>query len=382
MYLETVRDLIMGCTSCGLCRAKCPMFEDVKLESVTARGKLIICYNLLMSNIQLSEKVVERLFQCTLCKACTEACVSMLDVPKVVEAARSDLVEEGLVPRTIRDILISTQKYGNPWNQPKEQRINWIKNLGEPNLKILSDKVSAEILYFVGCTPSYDPRCQEIARSMVRVFNEANVDFGILGNKETCCGASILRVGEKGLFDMLAERNLENFKKYSVNRIVTISPHCYNTFKNDYLGGNSEFEVQHYTQFLADLIDQGKIKFSKRINKVVTYHDPCFLGRHNSVYEAPRKILESIPGLTLVEMDRTRENSFCCGGGGGRIWMEETSDTRPSLNRVREAADLKPDIIATACPFCLLELDDAVKVIDKEEEIQVVDIAELVKEAI
>jgi Fe-S oxidoreductase len=358
------------------------MLEDVKLESVTARGKLIICYNLLMGDLQPSGRVVERLFQCTACKACTEVCLSMLDIPKIVEAARSDLVEEGLVPRTIRGVLISTQKYGNPWNQPKERRINWLKNLGELNLKILSNKGSAGILYFVGCTPSYDSRCQEIARSMVRVFNEADVDFGVLGNEETCCGDPILRIGEKGLFDMLAERNLGNFKKYGANRIVTTSPHCYNTFKNDKPYKDAGLNVQHHTQFLADLIDQGKIRFSKRINKIVTYHDPCFLGRYNGIYEAPRKILESIPGLTLVEMNRTRENSFCCGGGGGRIWMEETSDTRPSLNRIREAADLKPDIIVTACPFCLLNLEDAVKVIDKEEEIQVMDVVELVKEAL
>ncbi|MEM3549666.1 MAG: (Fe-S)-binding protein [Candidatus Bathyarchaeia archaeon] len=382
MTLETVKPVIMECVSCGLCRANCPMLEDVKLESATARGKLIICYSLLTGNLQLSAKVAERLFQCTACKACTEVCFSMLDIPKVVEAARSVLVEKGLVPKTIRDMLISTMKYGNPWSQPKERRTNWLKDLEKLNLKILSDKEKTETIYFVGCTPSYDHRCQEIAKSIVKVLSKVGVDFNILGNEELCCGDSALRVGEKGLFDMLAEKNLENFKRHHAERIVTTSPHCYNTFKNEYPVENAEIEIQHYTQFLADLIDKEKIKFSKRLNKMVTYHDPCFLGRYNGVYEEPRKILESIPGLTLIEMDRAKKNSFCCGGGGGRMWMEETSDTRPSLNRAREAVELKPDIIVTACPFCLINMQDAVKVINKEKEVQVMDIAELVKKAV
>jgi Fe-S oxidoreductase len=306
----------------------------------------------------------------------------MLDIPKVVEAARSVLVEKGLVPTTIRDMLISSMKYGNPWNQPKKQRTNWLKDLKELNFKILSNKEKAETIYFVGCMPSYDPRCQDIAKSIVKSLNDVNVNFSILGNEELCCGDSALRVGEKGLFDMLAEKNLENFKRHNAERIVTTSPHCYNTFKNDYLIENEEIEIQHYTQFLADLIDNGKIKFSNRLNKVVTYHDPCFLGRYNGVYEEPRKILELIPGLTLIEMDRAKKNSFCCGGGGGRMWMEDTSDTRPSLNRAREAAELKPDIIVTACPFCLTNMEDAVKGINKEKEIQVMDVAELVEKAI
>ena len=382
MHLETLRNAIMECVSCGLCRANCPMLENVKLDSVTARGKIIICYNLLMGALQPSMKVANRLFECTTCKACMTACLCGLNIPQIVEVARRDLVEEGLVPRTIRDMLISVQKHGNPWNQPISRRISWLKDKRGLNVKILSETGGADILYFVGCTASYDLRCQEIARSIAKVFSEANVDFGILGNEETCCGEPALRVGEKGLFDMLAEKNLENFKKYDVNRVVATCPHCYNTFKNSYPANDTKFEVQHYTQFLADLIDKGKIRFSKRINKVVTYHDPCFLGRYNDVFEAPRKILESIPGLTIVEMDRNMENSFCCGGGGGRMWMEQTSETRPSLNRAREAVDLKPDIIVTACPFCLINLEDAVKVLGKEEIIQVMDVAELIKNAI
>jgi len=376
-----VRNEVLECASCGLCKANCPVFEDLRIESVSARGKIILCYNLLTGNLNPSQKLAERLFQCTTCKACTTTCLCELDIPKIIEACRSDLIELGLVPRAIRDVLVSTQRYGNPWNQPKRKRAEWVNGLEGVNLKVLSENESVRTLYFVGCTPSYDPRCREVARSMVRVFSRAGVDFGVLGEEETCCGGPMLRIGERGLFELLAERNLENFRRHNVDRVVATSPHCYNAFKNDYPLDGEGIEAQHYTQFVANLIDEGRISFSKRVDKVVVYHDPCFLGRHNGVYEPPRKILESIPGLTLIEMERTRENSFCCGGGGGMMWMEASSSTRPSLNRVREAADLKPDIIATSCPFCLLNLEDAVRAMDLEKEIQVMDVIELVEKA-
>jgi Fe-S oxidoreductase len=216
---------------------------------------------------------------------------------------------------------------------------------------------------------------------MTFVLNKVGVDFGILGNEERCCGDPILRLGERGLFEMIAEENLALFEKYDISRIVTTSPHCYNTFIEDYT--QKSFELQHYTQLLSELVEQGRLKFSKKVDKVVTYHDPCFLGRYNDIYEEPRKILEAIPGLTFVEMPRNRENSFCCGGGGGMMWMEEIlSEERTCLKRAHEAVGIKPDIIATACPFCLINLEDGIKVLNKEDIVQVKDIIELVKDAI
>jgi len=238
------------------------------------------------------------------------------------------------------------------------------------------------LLYFVGCTPAYDPRSQEIAKSLVTIFNSAKVNFGILGNKERCCGDAILRLGEKGLFQELAETNIKNIQDLGSPPVVTTSPHCYNTFKKDYppFGGN--FTVLHYTHVLSDLISKQELRFSKEINKTVTFHDPCFLGRYNNIFEEPRSILESIPGLKVIEMGRNREDSFCCGGGGGRMWLGETKGDRPCVIRAREAAQLGVDILVVSCPFCLLMLEDGVKVIEKDRELDVKDLAELVKIAL
>ncbi|MFQ6065588.1 MAG: (Fe-S)-binding protein, partial [Candidatus Bathyarchaeia archaeon] len=233
------------------------------------------------------------------------------------------------------------------------------------------------------CSPAYDPKNQEIARSMVSIFDSLGVDFATLGTEEWCCGDHILRLGEKGLFEILAEHNLSLFEKFDAERIVTLSPHCYNTFNNDKPYSDAGLQVQHYTLYVAEAIERGKLKLSKAIKKRVTYHDPCFLGKRNEIFDAPRQILESVNGLELVEMKRVRENSFCCGGGAGRVWTEDAvPEKRPCVNRVREALELGVEVIATACPFCVTTLEDAVKVLDAEDKIVVEDILGLLKDAI
>jgi Fe-S oxidoreductase len=213
------------------------------------------------------------------------------------------------------------------------------------------------------------------------VFNRLNVNFATLGNEEHCSGDHVLRLGEKGLFEMLAEHNISMFEKFDAQKILTLCPHCFNTFKNDKPYSDKRLNVQHYTEFLAKTIENGKLKPSKPLNKKVTYHDPCFLGKRNDVYEAPRKILRAIRDLKFVEMKRTGENSFCCGGGAGRTWTEDsTPEKRPSVDRVREALELGVEVIATACPFCVTTLEDAVKVLDVEDRIVVKDILELLKQ--
>jgi len=209
------------------------------------------------------------------------------------------------------------------------------------------------------------------------------VDFATLGNEEQCSGDHIMRMGEKGLFEMLTEHNISTFEKFDANKMVTLCPHCFNTLKNDKPYSDKKLGVQHYTQLLADMLRSGKLKPSKRISKKVTYHDPCFLGKRNEVYDAPREVLKGIEGLELVEMKRNRANSFCCGGGAGRTWTEEAvPEKRPSVERVKEALDTGAEIIATACPFCVTTLEDAVKVLDAEDKIAVKDLLELLREAL
>jgi Fe-S oxidoreductase len=354
------------------------MYE--KWLTQAAPGKSQSIYYVLKFGLKPDETLRNIIYSCAMCAHCEAECrrlSSGVAITEIIKMAREFLVEKGIVPKTVQNALVSTYRYANPWGERKDKRDEWAKGL---KVKDYSRGENAEILYFPGCTASYDTRAQEVARSMVFGLAKAGVDFGILGNEERCCGSPILRLGEKGLFEMLVEENLGLFERYNVNRIVTTSPHCYNTFIDDY--PKKGFEVQHYTQFLSELVEQGRLKFSKKINKVVTYHDPCFLGRYNDIYEPPRKILEAIPGLTIVEMPRNRENSFCCGGGGGMMWMDEVlSRERTCVKRAREAASVEPDIIATACPFCLINLEDGIKVLDKEDRIQVKGIIELVKDA-
>ena len=369
---------ILQCAKCKFGMTSCPMYEGWYTQA--AFGKMQSLYYAIKLGLKPDETLRDMIYSCAMCAHCEAVCKKVSTaVPstEIIKKAREFLVEEGLVPRTVQDALVSTYRHGNPWGQPRDRRDEWAKGL---NVKDYSRADNVEILYFVGCTPSYDTRVQEVARSMVSALGEARVEFGILGNEERCCGEPISRLGEKGLFEMLAEENLKLFEKYDVSRIVTTSPHAYNAFIKDY--PNKGMKVQHHTQLLLELLEQGRLSFSKNVDKVVTYHDPCFLGRYNDIYEVPRKILEAIPGLTLVEMPRNKEDSFCCGGGGGMMWMDELSEERTCVKRAREAASVEPDIIATACPFCLINLEDGIKVIDKDDVIQVKDIIELVKDAI
>jgi Fe-S oxidoreductase len=366
---------LLGCIQCGRCAAGCPL----SLTSPLNVRRII--YQALVRD-KLDVKQMPEIWDCTTCKTCTLRCPKGLDPAMILVGMRRVMTEGGRIKTTVRDALESTFKFGNPWGRGKARRADWTQDL---NLKNLSEGAEAEILYFVGCTPSYDDRVQAVARAMVKVFEKAGVDFGILGNEEICCGSEMRRLGEEGLFEFLVEDNLELFQQYSIKRMVTTSPHCYNAFKNEYEG--LDFEVQHYTQFVADLIERGKLTFSGEVPptmKVVTYQDPCFLGKQNQVYDEPRAILQSIPGLQFVDFDRSRERSLCCEGGGGRMWVEasSTSGERLAEVRVKDALDLGAEVIATACPFCMLTLEDAVKTTGAEDSIQVLDIVELVAQAI
>jgi Fe-S oxidoreductase len=333
---------------------------------------------------------------------------------EMVIALRSTFVEKGRVHPNVKTALESTFRYGNPLTMPREDRAAWV---GE--LPVKSYEEGTRYLFFVGCTPSFDPRVQQVARSLARLLERAGVDYGILGEGESCCGSEIRRLGEAGLFEMMVEENQELFKSMNIHNMFTTSPHCFNVFKNDY--PKNGLQVQHYTQLLAGLLEgrdvhlspalpsnlanhdladrqvrqaaqldrqetdlrPGRLYFSGGVEATVTYHDPCYLGKHNQIFDEPRKVLQSIPGVRLVEMDRSREKSLCCEGGGGRMWLEGTNpSTRLAQMRVKEALDTGAEILATACPFCLLTLDEAVKHLNASERIRVMDVAEIAAQAL
>jgi Fe-S oxidoreductase len=293
----------------------------------------------------------------------------------VLIGLRSLFVEQGQVPRTLIDALEGALKYGNPWGLSRNTRADWARDL---NVKYVTEDATSELLYFVGCAASYESRAQNVARAIVKTLNMLGTDFSLLGNQETCCGNEIYSIGEKGLFEEVAEGNLGLFKRYGVEKILVTSPHCFHAFKHRY---PEELQVRHYTQYFADFLDSGKLKFSTKVDKVITYQDPCFLGKHNGIYEEPRRILESLPGAKFVEMSRSQARSVCCEGGGGRMW-HDIPGSRLAEKRIMEALDVGAEIIAVACPFCLLTFDDAIKTTGNEENIQVRDIAELITDAV
>jgi Fe-S oxidoreductase len=359
---------LFACIQCGKCTGGCPV------SFKTALNIRDVIYRLLTSGNGFELDGFEELWDCTTCNTCTARCPKEVDPMEVMIGLRSAVVEGGRIPNTVKVALQSVFTQGNPLTFSREDRAAWV---GDLPVRFLSDQPEAEYLYFVGCTPSYDPRIQKVSQALVRAFSQAGVDFGILGQEESCCGSEVRRLGEAGLFEMLVEENMELWQGYGVKKVVATSPHCYNTLKKDY--PSEALELVHYTELIAGLLDDGRLTLQGEIKKTVTYHDPCYLGKHNQIFDAPRQILRRIPGLKFIEMDRSRERSLCCEGGGGRMWLEGTNiEERLSHQRVQEAIDTGAELLATACPFCVLTLEDAVKIRGLEDQIQVVDIMELV----
>jgi Fe-S oxidoreductase/nitrate reductase gamma subunit len=376
-----------ACMRCGRCQDACPTYNTEK--------------NLSPKNLiqDLKEHMNDRLVQgknpeectpyervpddviwaCTTCGACMEECPAYIEhIDKIVEMRRYLSLMEGRIPEELNQTFRNMENNYNPWGMGFANRADWAEGLDIP---FLSEKGTAEYLLWVGCAGAYDDRYKKVMKALVEILKTTQIDFAILGTEEKCCGDWARRLGNEHLFWIMVTENLEILKGYGVKKIITTCPHGYHTFKNEYPQLGGEYEVIHHTQLIARLLEEGRLTLKKELEGVFTYHDSCYLGRHNGIYEAPRQILRKV-GLTLKEMEKNREKGFCCGAGGGRMWLEENIGTRINYARCDQALAVNPQGIATACPFCLTMFDDGLKAKDKAEEIQLKDIAELVAEAI
>ncbi|MGB9627699.1 MAG: (Fe-S)-binding protein, partial [Thermodesulfobacteriota bacterium] len=297
---------------------------------------------------------------------------------KIIDMRRSKVLMESQFPNELKEVFRAMERKSNPWGVEKSQRADWAQTLG---VKTLAENPEVEWLYFPGCFKGFDDRNKKVAIAMVKILQRIGISFGILGPEEGCCGDPARRIGNEYLYFMLVEKNLETFERYKVKKIMTTCPHCYNTLKNEYSQFGGQFEVVHQTEFLKSQLDQKKLVLRNGSPLTLTYHDSCYLGRYNQIYEPQRQLLKAIPGVTLKEMERSYDRSFCCGGGGGRMWMEEHLGRRINEMRVDQALALEPKVIATACPYCLTMLEDGLKAKGKEDSVRVYDIAELLEKA-
>ncbi|RDW20516.1 (Fe-S)-binding protein [Oceanobacillus chungangensis] len=324
----------------------------------------------------------EELSGCTTCGNCQDACpVNNEHVGTILDMRRYLVMTEGKMDPDAQRAVMNIERQGNPWGLSKKNRIKWREEdetVSIPTVKELQKEgKDFEYLFWVSSMGSYDSRSQKIALAFAKLMNQANISFAILGNTETNSGDTARRIGNEFLFQEIAEKNIKTFKKYDVKKIVTIDPHAFNLFKNEYPDFGFEAEVYHHTQLLYDLVKSNKLRPKRAINERLTYHDSCYLGRYNGVYDPPREILQSIPGLEVVEMNRSRENGMCCGAGGGLMWSEETTGNRINVARTEQALSVEPTMISTACPFCLTMITDGTKAKEVDEDISTMDVAEI-----
>jgi len=373
-----------ACLNCGRCEEACP--SNISGMDYSPRWLVQALRKTMVESMQTpTAKSNQELFagvftefypwQCTTCGACTLLCPAFINpVDEIVDMRRYQALTTGKVPKSVADALRNIERQGNPWGIPAQDRLNWSDGL---NLRELAPGDETDVLFFVGCASAFDDRNKKVARSFVHLLQKANVNFGVLGLDETCCGETARRMGNEYLFQVFTEQNLEAMSKVKFNRIVTQCPHCFNTLKNEYPQFGSSYKVQHYTEFLSELSLTNDISPNGNgLKGRLAYHDSCYLGRYNQIYQAPRQLLKDAK-LNSIELPRQGENSFCCGGGGGQMWLETDPNTRINHRRLADALQVKVDIVATACPYCLLMFDDAIRSKGLGEQIQVMDIAEL-----
>jgi Fe-S oxidoreductase len=364
-------DAFKLCFQCGLCDVVCPWnrvrkFSMRRIVREAAFG--------------LTDIESEDIWLCSTCGRCPQQCPR--DVRQIDSgvALRRIATEYGVFPNTARPIRAvrgSLVGEGNPLNEARKNRANWAEGLG---VKDFAEGM--EILYFPGCYLSYDARLKKVARATANILNRAGVDFGILGAKENCCGESIRKTGDEEVFRRLARENIKTFIDHGVKKILVSSPHCYHTFKNEYPEFRVNFEVVHISQYLRQLIQAGRLELKKEYAKKITYHDPCYMGRHNGIYDEPRESLKRVPGLELREMPESRQDSLCCGGGGGRIWMETAKGERFSDLRLAQAIDVGAEVLVTSCPYCIANFEDSRLTIGVADKIEIKDITEIINDAV
>lgn len=370
MIRDAGGDAFKLCFQCGLCTVSCPW--NIVRSFIPHR---MVCE----ARYGLADLGDEGWWLCSTCNTCVSRCPRGVGITDILRAVRSIMLEYqySMAPESLRSAMGSLSGAGNPWGEEREKRADWVQDL---HVKTFTRDM--EFLYFPCCVPAYDPNLGSLARATSTILKKAGANFGILGTKESCCGESVRKAGNQSLFENLAKSNIDAFNGSGVTELIVSSPHCYTTFKDDYPGLGGNFKVIHFTQYLASLIREGKLGFTKELNKNVVYHDPCYLGRHNGIYDEPRDVLKSIPGLSLMDEIDFRENSLCCGGGGGRIWMETRKGERFSDILVEQAIEQGADILATACPYCILNFKDSVLTMDKGDVLEVKDISEIVGEVI
>lgn len=390
----TWKELLDGyaCAVCGRCTDVCPanitaktlspmhIIENLKEHLIEEGPTVESNGNTQDTNPLLGQFIQEEsIWDCLTCGACVEECpVGVEHIEPIINIRRNLVMEQAKMPETAMNALLSMEQRGHPWRGTSYSRTDWAKGL---DVMTLSEHPDAGILFWVGCTAALEQRSQAIARSMVSVLNRAGVDFAILGAEETCTGDPARRMGNEYLYQTLAHQNIETLNQYNVKKIVTICPHCFNTIKNEYPHLGGDYKVLHYSEFVSELIDQGKIKPVATIQSTIAYHDSCYLGRHNDVYDPPRKVAKSIPGVKLVEMERSRERGFCCGAGGGHMWMEESRGEKVNHVRTKQFIDTGADVVAVSCPFCLQMFTEGLEAVSSDKQ-QTFDLIELLDESL
>ena len=359
------------CYQCGLCDVVCP-WNRVRTFSMR---KIVREATFGLTDIESDD-----IWLCSTCGTCPQQCPRDVRQIESGVALRRIATEYGVFPtsvQSIRSVSASLRGAGNPLNEKREDRAKWAEGL---SVKPFTEEMA--VLYFSGCYLSYDPRMKKVAVATANILNKAGVEFGILGTQENCCGESIRKTGDEELFKRLAKENIKNFIDNGVKKILVSSPHCYHTFKNEYPEFMVNFEVVHITQYLSELIDEGRLQFNKAYGKKVTYHDPCYLGRHNGIYDEPRDVLKKVPGLELNEMPESRQTSLCCGGGGGRIWMETLKGERFSDIRIEQALGVGAEVLVTSCPYCITHFEESRLSLEDNQSLVIKDITEIVAEVI
>ena len=386
-----------SCTNCGRCQDQCPAFASGKPLSPRLVVQQAKAYMVERAPVLLSlgdgevapepERSLihdfvtpDALWSCTTCRACMEACPAFIEhIDTIVDMRRFLTMEEAEVPETAMGAMTSMEQRGHPWRGTQATRTDWMEGTGAVTM---AEDAEHDVLLWVGCTSALNGRNQNAARAMASVLKLAGVRYRVLGSEEQCTGEPARRMGNEYLFQMLAEQNIETLNGYSVKKVLTLCPHCFNTMKNEYpqLGGN--FEVQHYTEFVAELVRDGRLKPVRAINQTMAYHDSCYIGRHNDIYDAPREIADAIPGLQLVEMEgHSHERGFCCGAGGGRMWMEEEG-TRVNHIRTDHFLETEARTVGVSCPFCLQMMEEGISAKGVADQKDAKDLVELLAESL